>query len=377
MAGARRWTWNWALARRISYYREHGAGIPCRMLSSELTALKRRPETAWLKQVDAQLLQQALIDLDRAFVNFFGKRGRFPNFKSKKRDLPRFRIPQRIQVQRGKVRIPKVGWIALRQFRDLDLPVKSATCKRDATGDWYVSLVTEFVLPDEPLRPADPEKVVGIDLGLIDFVVTSDRCRIPAPKFLRRSIRRVREAHRRHSRSQQGSRRRIRAHRHLARVHRRVANRRRDFIHKLTIALVRRYDGLCIETLNVRGLARTKLARSIYDAGFGEFARQVQYKALWHGKHFVKVATNFPSSQICGVCEFRYGQLERGDREWDCPVCNTHHLRDLNAANNIRREGMRLLNVAAGQTETLNARGLGLRPSIRAAENDARIPQCG
>src|SRR6185437_4385988 len=169
--GARRFVWNWALARRKAYYAEHGVSIPAAQLSKELTALKEQPGTVWLKEADSQALQQTLRDLDKAFVAFFEKRARFPRFKSRKRDMPRFRIPQRVKVEDGKVYVPKVGWVRIRQSRPIDGQTKSATFKRDACGHWYVSLTAAFEMPDAPEVPLDRQQVAGIDAGLKDFAV--------------------------------------------------------------------------------------------------------------------------------------------------------------------------------------------------------------
>src|SRR5205823_1610566 len=163
------------------YHAGHGKTIPAARLSAELTAIKNQPETAWLKGADSRALQQTLKDLDRAFRNFFEGRARFPRFKSRKRDTPRFRIPQRVKAAEGKVYVPKVGPVRIRQSMPVDLPTKGATFKRGAIGRWFVTLTAEFEMPDVAPPGADPGKVVGIDLGLKDFAVLSDGERIPAP----------------------------------------------------------------------------------------------------------------------------------------------------------------------------------------------------
>ena len=169
LAGSRRFVFNWALARRREHYAETGKTLGYNTQAGELTALKNQEETSWLKEADSQLLQQALKDVERAFVNFFEKRARFPRFKSKKTDTPRFRIPQRVRVEGRRVYVPKVGWVKLRKLRrsqEIEGKTKSATFKREADGHWYVSLVSEFEMPDVPLPPAPESEVVGIDLGL-------------------------------------------------------------------------------------------------------------------------------------------------------------------------------------------------------------------
>ncbi len=355
LAGARRFVWNWALARRKAYFAEHETTIPTAVLSAELTALKQQSETAWLAEADSQALQQTLKDLDRAFRNFFEKRARFPRFKSRKRDTPRFRIPQRVKVIDGKVSVPKVGLIGIRQSQPVDLPTRSATFKRDAAGRWFVALTAEFEMPDVALPEPDPSEVVGIDLGLKDFAVFSDGSDpIPTPKFYRKGQRKLRHAQRAVSRRKSGSNRRAKAKVRVARIHQEISDQRGDFLHKLTTDLVRAHDGLCIEDLSVRGLARTKLAKSMADASMGEFRRQVEYKSVWGRKHLAVIDRWFPSSKTCHDCKAVNAGLTLADRSWVCG-CGAVHDRDLNAAKNIRDEGFRTL--AAGHAESLNARG--------------------
>ncbi len=360
LAATRRFVWNWALDRRKAYHAEHGKTIPAAILSAELTALKQQPGMAWLKEADSQALQQTLVDLDRAFRNFFEKRARFPRFKSRKRDTPRFRIPQRVKLADGKVIIPKIGGVRVRQSQSVEETTKSATFRRSADGKWYVSLTVEFEMPDIPMP--DPIRTVGIDVGLIDYATFSDDTPpIPAPKFFRKGQRKLRKAQRRFSRCRNGSRRKSKAARKVALVHQDTASKRGDFQHKLSTRTVRAHDAVCTEDLSLRGLARTKLAKSFADAGLGEFKRQLEYKCLWNRRHFVMVDRFFPSSKMCHVCGAINRELTLSDREWVCTTCGAHHHRDRNAAINIRDEGLRIL--AVGQTERLNARGDTVRPA--------------
>lgn len=370
-AGARRWVWNWALARCEQHYAETGHGLSWATLSAALTELKQRADTAWLGDIDSQALQQALADLHRAYANYFAKRSQRPRFKSKKRDTPRFRIPQRVKVKEGLVYVPKVGWIRIRQSREIDGLTKSVTFACEADGHWYTSLVVEFELPDTPLAPPDPEASVGMDAGLKDFAVLSDGERVAAPKFYRKAQRRIKRANRVLSRRQKGSVNRGKAKRRLACIHRKVSNQRHDFLHKFTTRLVAIHDAICIEDLNIRGLARTKLAKSFSDAGHGECRRQLTYKCEWNRKHLAVISRWFPSSKLHGACGAINDQLTLADRTWTC-ACGEVMDRDLNAAINIRDEGLRIL--AAGYAESLNARGADVRPPCEAVGVEARIP---
>ena len=349
MAGARRYVWNWALAQRIAHYRETGEGLAAAELSRRLTVLKEQPETAWLREVNAQAMQQTLADLQRAFVNFFEKRSRFPRFKSRKRDQARFRLPQRVRIRDGRVSVSKVGSVGIRQSQPVDGETKSATFKQDATGNWDVTLGSVFITPDTPLIAADPACVVGIDLGLKDFAVLSNGERIPAPQFFRKAERKLRRAQRVLSRREKSSGRRLRAKYQVALVQRKTANQRKDFLHKLTTELVVKYEGICIEDLSVKGLVRTKLAKSMTDASLGEFRRQLQYKTIWNRRHLAVIDRWYASSKTCHVCGAVNAALTLADRSWTCE-CGSHLDRDLNAARNIRTEGLKIL--AAGHAES-------------------------
>lgn len=373
MAGARRWVWNWALERRIRHYAEQKTTLSAKAMCAELTILKRRPETAWLRETDSQALQEAIRDLDQAFRNFFERRARFPKFKSRKRDRLTFRIPQRVKVKNGCVYIPKIGWVGMRQSKPIDGRIKSTTFTRDAIGHWYVSFTTEHEVQDGLLPPVNPNRIIGLDQGVADLVVLSDGTEVPAPRFFRKAERRLRRMNRQFSRYRRGSKRSAKARLGLARVHQRVANQRRDFTHKLTTRLVAIHEGICLQGLSVRGLARTKLAKSVTDAALGELYRQLEYKTAWHHRHFVILPRWFPSSKLCSMCSTINDDLELGDRQWTCG-CGAIHDRDLNAARNILAEGLKLLDVAGGHAETGNARREATRLPVGAGLDEPRIP---
>jgi putative transposase len=237
-AGARRFIWNWALQQRREYHRQTGKSLPARELSARLTALKDQPETAWLREIDSQLLQQVLADLHRAYVSFFERRARYPRFKSKKRDAARFRIPQRVRVVGNTVQIPKIGRVRLHLSQPVEGQTKSATFKQDATGHWHVTLVAEMQGPVALLPRPDPAQTVGLDLGLGDVVVPSNGPRVLAPCFYRRALRKLRRAQRVHSRRRKGSRNKARARARVARIHQHIANQRAHFCHDLTTKLI-------------------------------------------------------------------------------------------------------------------------------------------
>jgi putative transposase len=363
-AGARRFVYNWGLERSKTYYRETGKGISWKQLSEEFTALKSQPGFEWLQEMDSQALQQALADLKQAFIHFFEKRARYPRFKSRKDTRQSFRIPQRVKVEEGRVYVPKIGWIKIRQSQPVDCPTKSATFKRDACGHWFVTLVAEFQLPEREAPKVRLEDVAGGDVGLNCFLALSTGAEIDNPRFYRAAEGKLRRAQRRLSRRQKGSRNRAKARIEVAKVHQDIANQRADFTHKLSFSLICSFLALSFESLNARGLARTKLAKSVLDAAWGLFFRQAEYKGRWYNRHVVFVGQFFPSTRRCSECGQLNEELTLSDREWDCPDCRIHHHRDKNAAKNLQGEGFRIL-VAAGHAETQNACGASVRLSIR------------
>jgi putative transposase len=366
-AGARRFVWNWALNRKRQHYRQTGKTLSYNVLAAELTRLKQQPATAWLREIDSQSLQQTLRDLENAYQHFFRrarngdkKRG-FPKFKSRKTDTPRFRIPQRVVFQDASVSVPKIGLIRTVLHRPLEGVSKSATFKRDACGHWYISLVVEQQIAPKVNRPLRTH--IGVDLGLKSLAVLSNGETITNPRWYRTQSRKLRRAHKALSRKQRGSRNRSKARLVIARLHHKIRNQRNDFLHKLSSDLVRRFDLISIEDLNVRGLAKTKLSKSVLDAGWGLFRSMLTYKADRNDTQLMVIGRFFPSSKRCGGCGLVNADLTLADREWTCR-CGVHHDRDLNGARNIDQEGLRLAQeiVAAGYAETQNACGDPVRP---------------
>jgi len=231
------------------------------------------------------------------------------------------------------------------------------TVVKDASGRYFASFVV--MTSDEPLPQITAE--VGIDLGLRHFAVTSDGRKVAAPKLLRRAERKLRKAQKALSRKKRGSSNRKKAVVKVARAHARVADARRDFHHKLSTTLISDNQAIYVEDLAVNGLGRTRLAKSVHDAGWSSFVTMLEYKAARYGRTFARVDRFFPSSQLCSVCGVKDGPKPLAIREWTCRACGITHDRDVNAAINIRTEGRK---VAAGQAETLNARGAQVRPGL-------------
>ncbi|WP_040808228.1 RNA-guided endonuclease InsQ/TnpB family protein [Nocardia concava] len=359
--GCARVVFNDALAARRAAFEAKRPYISNGELSKRLTAAKATPEREWLGEVSAVVLQQALADLNTAYRNFFqsvtgkrkGPKVAAPRFRSRKdnRQSVRFTRNARFAITEGrKLRLPKIGDVKIAWSRELPSDPSSVTVIKDAAGRYFVSFVVE--VDASPLPVVDAE--VGIDLGLTTFAVLSDGKRIESPRFLRQAERKLRRAQRSLSRKQKGSANRAKARVKVAAAHAKVADIRRDWAHKQSTAIVRENQAIYVEDLCVKGLVRTRLAKSVHDAGWAIFTNMLEEKAARRGRHFAKVDRFFPSSQICSPCGHRDGPKPLHVRMWTCPACGAVLDRDLNASNNI---------LAAGRAERLNACGETVSPA--------------
>ena len=325
----------------------HAAGLPYVTdadLSARLTAAKAAPERAWLGEVSAVVLQQALADLNAAYRNFFaslkgerkGPKMGPPTFRSRKdhRQAARFTANARFKVlANGKLRLPKIGDVPVRWSRPLPSEPSSVTVIKDSAGRYFAS----FVIKAEPGILPEAEPVVGLDLGLTSFAVLSDGRKITAPRFLRRAEKKLRRRQRDLSRKQQGSRNRDKARVKVARAHARVADARREFHHQLSTALIRENQAVAVEDLAVSGLARTRLAKSVHDAGWSSFVAMLEYKARLYGREFHRIGRWAPTSQVCSACGAKDGPKPLHVRAWQCQVCGAWLDRDINAAVNVAK----------------------------------------
>jgi putative transposase len=373
--GAVRWVWNRMLAERSETYRTTGKSPSTHAQIKQLPILKQQAETAWLSTVQSQVLQDAVLDLDDAFHRFFSKQNGYPKFKTKHGRKQSFSYPQDIKVEGNTVFLPKIGWVWLRRsskpkrYREIEGTIKRATIRRKASG-WYVSLLCEIELTEPESGVVTPENSVGIDLGSIDLVTLSSGEKIANPRHYRKAERRLKRAQRVKARRKPGSQRHAQAKQRVAQLHEQIANRRQDDLHQISRRLVDENQALFCEDLNVQGIAR-RLGKSVHDAGWSELVRQLAYKARWAGKTFYQIGRYFPSSMTCSCCLYKHSDLTLSERIWACPSCGAVLDRDLNAAINIHREGLRHL--AAGQSERQNARGAPIRPARRARRGEARI----
>jgi len=325
-----------------------------------ITEAKKTPERAWLSEVASVVLVQSLNDLHKAYRNFFssatGKRKgpkiAPPKFKSRKDTRQAIRLTRSGFAIRpnGRLYVAKVGDIRVRWSRELPSKPSSVTVIKDSAGRYFASFVVE--VDDKPLPETTGE--VGIDLGLTHFAVLSDGRKISNPRFLRRAERRLRKAQKALSRKQKGSKNRAKARARVAKLHAKLADARRDWAHKLSTQIVRENQAVYVENLSVSGLARTRLAKSVHDAGWGRFVAMLEYKAARYGRTFARINRFAPTSQVCSACGALDGPKPLHVRSWTCKECGTVHDRDVNAAINI---------LAAGRAERLNACGGTVRPA--------------
>lgn len=324
-----RFLYNLALETKQSAYAK-GVNLNRYDLQVQLKDLKK--ECEWLHEINSQSLQVALMNLDVAYLRFFKGQNGFPKFK-KKSSIGSFNIPQNILLENGKLVIPKFKeGINIILHRPIKGAIRQATVSRTSTGKYFVSILCETGEGNKPKEKIKENTTLGIDLGIKSFLVTSHGQIFNNPKFLRKSMARFKYVQRKYSKYK-GKRTKYR----LAVLHEKVANQRKDFLHKVSTKLIRENQSLAIENLQVSNMVKNhNLAQSIMDAGWGMFVEMLKYKAEWHGKNILQIGVFEPSSKTCSCCGNINKNLTLKDREWACTACNTLLDRDINAAMNIK-----------------------------------------
>ena len=339
--GCTRYIYNFMLNLKQKLYEFYGISLNYNQMSKILTELKK--QKFWLQEPDKCSLQCSIKDLDNAYLNLFSGAG-FPNFKSR-RGKNSYRTNDKLKLDQDNkmIRIPKVGWIKFRDKTNFNglTKINNITISKTASGKYFASISAEVDIP----AFAKTKKSCGVDLGLKDFCILNDGTKFENPKFLVNNEKRLRLLQKSLDRKVYGSKNYEKARIKLAKFHEYIVNCRKDYLHKISTFLVKNYDIVCAETLQVKNMLKNhKLAKAIQDVSWYEFCRQLEYKCLWHDKKFVRINTYFASSQLCSNCGYKNTDIKNLDiREYDCPECGVHHDRDINAAINILNEGLKLL----------------------------------
>ncbi|MGK7962895.1 RNA-guided endonuclease InsQ/TnpB family protein [Crocosphaera sp.] len=350
--GCVRLVYNKALAVRTKSWYEKQERVGYSETSSLLTEWKKEEDLGFLNEVSCVPLQQCLRHLQTAFTNFHAQRSKYPNFKKKRNGGSAEFTKSAFKWKDGKLFLAKSKEplnIVWSRFFPQDCKPSTVTVKLDPSGRWFVSILVK----DPTIKPLPKTgKQVGIDVGITNLITTSDGKKVANPKQFNRLYKKLRRKQKALSRKTKGSNNRYKARLQVAKIHAKIKDSRSDFLHKLTTRLVRENDLIAIEDLAIKNMVKNhKLAKSISDASWGEFNRQLEYKCEWYGKELIRIDRYFPSSKRCGNCGHIVDKLPLNIREWECPECGTTHDRDLNASENI---------LAAGQA--VSVCGASVRP---------------
>jgi putative transposase len=348
-----RWVWNYCLNLINQTYKETGKGLSGYEVKKRLPTLKKEYE--WLKLTYSQCLQQVCLNLGVAFNNFFEKRAKYPRFKSK-HGKQSIQYPQNVQIKDNTIKLPGTGEIKAVIHRPIKGKVKTVTVSRNPSGQYHASVLFED--GKEKPSPSTEGKAVGIDLGLNHYAITSDGSKFDNPRWMDKHDRNLKTKQRQLARKDKGSNNRNQARKKVAKVHNKVTRCREDFLHKLSRRIVDENQVIAVENINVKGMVKNhNLARAISQVGWGQFLTMLKYKTEQEGKTYIEVDRFFPSSKTCNVCLNQVDSLPLDVRNWTCFNCGTEHDRDINAAINLREEGLRIL--------TCGTRDKAYRPDVR------------
>lgn len=341
--GSTRFLYNYFLDYRQKEYAKGNKKVDYIITQAELTKLKKLDEYIWLNECGSQSLQMALRNLDSAYVSFFNKQGAYPKFKSKKHTHQSFTAPQNIKVVNNRVYLPKFtkDGIKIKLHREIpqEATLKQATVSRQ-NNQYFISILIDD--GESPPKPVKAKNAVGLDMGLSDFIITSDKIKYINKKYFIKSQKQLKKVQRKLSKKKKGSNNRQKAKLKVQKLHNKIKNQRKDYLHKISNEITNQYDIICLETLNVKGMIKNKrLAKGIADVAWSEFIRQLEYKSIWRGKTVLKIDRWFPSSQICSHCGAGTGKKPLNVRKFDCPKCHTKNIdRDINASINLKNYGL-------------------------------------
>ena len=337
--GCSRFIYNHFLSEKQKHYLENKTTLNFNQCAANLVKKKKDEEFQWLKEVNSQVLISTLMNLETAYGNFFRKKSKFPRFKSKK-NKNSFNIPQHISLkEENVVQVPKFKeGLKFIKHREIKGEIKNATISKSFTGKYYISILC---VVEKPIQHKKTGKSIGIDLGIKDFIITSEGQRYCNPKLIRKYERKLAKKQRILSRKEKGSKGRDKARLSVAKVHEKITNSRNDMQHKVSSKLVKDYDLIAIEDLNVKGMVKNhKLSKAISEVAWSSFVTKLKYKAQWYGKELVVIDRFYPSSKTCSCCDNVKESLSLEERTWTCSKCNTIHDRDVNASKNILRRAL-------------------------------------
>ena len=367
--GCCRFVYNWALNLKIEAYKQEKKSVAYKEVQDRMVN-ELKKENQWLTEVNSQALLNSIRNLDTAYKNFFRAPHAvgFPKFKSRK-SKQSFQCPQHCNVDfvKGTITIPKAKDIPAVLHRRFKGTVKTVTVSMTPSGRYFVSVLVDTTIQELPASAIQGDTALGIDLGIKSLAVCSDGRTFDNPKNLQRSLDRLKLLQKRLSRKQKGSANRNKTRILVARLQERIANCRKDSLHKITHALTHdsQVHTICMENLNVKGMQRNHhLAQAVGDASFGMFLTLLEYKCSWYGVNLIKIDRFAPSSKTCGKCGYIYKGLKLSERSWTCPECGTHHDRDFNAACNIKEFGLKALPTERGKVKPVDCPTVDDRPCV-------------
>jgi putative transposase len=355
--GSIRFIYNYFLNERKNEYETNKNTLNYYDNAKALTELKKHDDYNWLKEINSQSLQDSLKNLETAYKNFFKYKKGFPKFKSKKHKNS-FAVPQSVDVINDELHIPKFkNGIKLIKHRPFHGIIKSCTISKTTTNEYFVSILVETThIPYEKTN-----KTVGIDLGLKDFIITSDGRKYKNNRYTKTYERKLKVAQQHLSRKIKNSNRYNKQRLKVANIHKKISNSRIDNLHKVSTELIKKYDNIILEDLNIKGMIKNhKLSKHIADASWGKFVELLTYKAKWNNKNIINIDRFFPSSKTCNKCGYINQDLNLSVREWTCNACHSHHDRDINASINILKEGIKIISSGTDDYR----RGDEIRPSL-------------